>query len=75
MSVNTLAKTISKIISDNNLNQQTFANSIKVSQSQVSDWIAGKSKPSFDALHEICTTFGISGDYILGLKDIEEQKH
>ena len=65
----TVAQTILDLIGQNNLNQQTFANKINVSQSQVSDWTAGKSKPSFDAIKDICVAFNISADYLIGLKD------
>lgn len=66
---------ILNIMSDNNLTQQAFAKRINVSQSQVSDWIAGKSKPSFDALRDICINFNISADYFLGLKESEKQSN
>lgn len=60
---------ITNIIERNSLNQLTFANEVNVNQSQVSDWVLGKSKPSFDALREICIRFKISADYLLGLKE------
>lgn len=65
------ARTITNLIESNSLNQITFANAVKVNQSQVSDWISGKSKPSFEALRDICIRFQISADYLLGLKDEE----
>lgn len=65
------AKTITNLIESNSLNQLTFANAVKVNQSQVSDWISGKSKPSFEALRDICIRFNISADYLLGLKEDE----
>lgn len=67
----TVAKTIINLIADNNLNQKTFADEINVSQSQVSDWTSGKSKPSFDAIRDICLRFNISADYIMGLESNE----
>lgn len=63
------SRTISSLIERNSLNQITFANAVNVNQSQVSDWITGKSKPSFDALRDICIKFQISADYLLGLKN------
>lgn len=68
----TVAKTIMDLIADNNLNQKTFADEIKASQSQVSEWISGKSKPSFDAIRDICLRFNISADYIMGLKSNDD---
>lgn len=71
----TVAKTIIDLIEDNNLNQKSFADRIQVSQSQVSDWTSGKSKPSFDAIRDICLRFNVSADYIMGLKQIEEPEY
>ena len=65
------AKTITNLIESNSLNQLTFANAVKVNQSQVSDWISGKSKPSFEALRDICIRFNISADYLLGLSQFQ----
>lgn len=65
------ARTITNLIESNSLNQLTFANAVQVNQSQVSDWISGKSKPSFEALRDICIRFNISADYLLGLKEDE----
>lgn len=62
------SRTITSLIERNNLTQITFANAVNVNQSQVSDWITGKSKPSFEALRDICIKFQISADYLLGLK-------
>ncbi len=62
-----VGKTINNLIISNSLNQLLFAKSINVNQSQVSDWILGKSKPSFDSLRDICIEYNISADYLLGL--------
>ncbi len=66
------SRTITNLMEKNNLTQISFANSVNVNQSQVSDWIAGKSKPSFEALRDICIKFQISADYLLGLKKNNE---
>lgn len=68
----TISKAILDLISEHNLTQKTFAKKINVSQSQVSDWISGKSKPSFNALKDICLNFKISADYLMGLKDNDD---
>ena len=67
----TVAKAILEIMQENNLNQQSFAKLVNVSQSQVSDWTSGKSKPSFDAIKDICLNFNVSADYLMGLKSNE----
>jgi len=57
------------IMIDLNLNQTQFADKIGVKQSQVSEWLSGKSKPAYDSLRNICKRLCISGDRILGLED------
>lgn len=52
-----------------NLNQTQLAFKINVKQSQVSEWLKGKSKPGYDNLQAICKKLGISGDRILGLEN------
>lgn len=71
MSNYNFARAISTLIESHSLNQISFAKEVNVNQSQVSDWISGKSKPSFEALRDICIRFAISADYLLGLKDDE----
>lgn len=62
---------INNLIEKNNLTQLLFAQAINVNQSQVSDWVSGKSKPSFDSLRDICLKYSVSADYLLGLVDAE----
>lgn len=57
------------IMVDLNLNQSELAIKIGVKQSQVSEWLSGKSKPAYDSLRNICKCLNISGDRILGLED------
>lgn len=53
----------------NNLTQVEFAKRIEVKQSQVSEWLKGKAKPGYDILKRMSTSFNISADYFLGLKE------
>ena len=55
---------------ENNLNQTQLANLLGIKQSQVSEWLKGKSKPGYDNLKNLCLVLGVSADIILGLKDI-----
>ena len=55
------------IMIDRNLTQTELANLINVKQSQVSEWLKGKSKPGYDNLKAICLALGVSGDQILGI--------
>ncbi len=54
---------------DLNVNQSELAKMIGVKQSQVSEWLKGKSKPGYDSLKAICKALDISGNRILGLDD------
>ncbi len=56
------------IMQENNLNQTQLAKLIGVKQSQVSEWLKGKSKPGYDSLKAICLALNVSGDEILGIK-------
>ncbi len=51
------------------LNQTEFASLIGVKQSQVSEWLKGKSKPGYENIKAICQALKISADYLLGLED------
>lgn len=57
------------IMAQAKLNQTTLSALIGVKQSQVSEWLKGKSKPGYDNLKAICKATGFSGDEILGLKE------
>ena len=57
------------IMIDKNLKQTQLAKIVGVKQSQVSEWLGGKSKPGYDSLKAICIAVGISGDQILGLEE------
>ncbi len=52
-----------------NLTQTSFAKAIDVKQSQVSEWLKGKAKPSYDTLKKMSVAFDVSADYFLGLKN------
>ena len=55
------------LIQDFKLNQSSFAKKIGVKQSQVSEWLNGKSKPGYDNLKAICVALGVSADRLFGL--------
>lgn len=54
-------------LQENSLTQVAFAKKIGVKQSQVSEWLKGKAKPSYDLLKNISTSFNITADYFLGI--------
>ncbi len=53
----------------NNLTQTAFAKAIGVKQSQVSEWLRGKAKPSYDMLKRMSLAYNVSADYFLGTKE------
>ena len=54
---------------DNSLTQQEFAETIRVKQSLVSEWLKGKAKPGYDTLKKISEALEVPADYFLGLTD------
>lgn len=56
-------------LKENDLTQTRFAGIVGVKQSQVSEWLKGKAKPSYDILRQMSKSFGISADYFLGIVD------
>ena len=56
------------IMSDFNLNQTQLASKLGLKQSQISEWLSGKSKPGYDSIKLICQTLDISADRLLGLE-------
>ena len=62
-------KILTELMKENNLNQTQLANLLDIKQSQVSEWLKGKSKSSYYNLKNLCL-LGVSADIILGLKDI-----
>lgn len=57
------------IMVDFELNQTMFAEKVGVKQSQVSEWLNGKSKPGYDSIRAICFALKISADRLLGLDE------
>lgn len=51
-----------------NFNQSQLAEKLGLKQSQISEWLKGKSKPGYDNIKLICQTLGVSADRLLGLE-------
>ena len=64
---NTFSEILEDFLITNSLTQVAFANKIGVKQSQVSEWLKGKAKPSYDILKSMSIAFEISADFWLGL--------
>ena len=54
-------------LKENDLTQTKFASIVGIKQSQVSEWLKGKAKPSYDILKQMSKAFGVSADFWLGL--------
>ncbi len=67
-----LAALLQKTIIDYNLNQTMFAKSINSTQAQVSDWLANKSKPSYENLRNIAKVYNIDANLLL---DVDRQDY
>lgn len=61
------ADILKELLIELELNQSQFAAKIGLKQSQVSEWLKGKSNPGYDSLKAICLAFDISADRLLGL--------
>lgn len=61
---------LKEFLQENNFTQSKFAEIIGVKQSQVSEWLKGKAKPSYDLLKQMSVALNISADYWLGITDV-----
>ena len=53
-------------------NQTYIAKYMKVSQVSVSNWERGVKEPNLQALIDLANLFGVSTDYLLGIKDTKD---
>jgi len=60
-------KTIKELMAKNHLNQLELSRKLSIRQSQVSNWINGKSAPSYDSIKRLCLFFKISADELLDI--------
>jgi len=49
------------------ISQRDFAKKIGVPLTSYTNWVLGVSQPKFDNLCSICSTLGVSADWLLGL--------
>ncbi len=64
-----IACRLREIRSEAKLTQLQFGQVLGVSQDTVSLWEKGKSLPATEYVVRICRQFGVSADFLLGLKD------
>ena len=62
---------ILELMRDKGITQRQLADAIKVSTGNISDWKAGKAKPSIEVLSRIAEYFGVSIDYLVKRTDVK----
>lgn len=63
---------LKELMEEKKLSQTALAKLVGVKQSQVCEWLKGKSKPGYDNLKSICKALEVSGDYILGIDSAQK---
>ena len=64
-----MAKRIKALRLEKGVDQNTFAKEINVSNASISYWENAKQIPSAEVIFKIAEYFGVSADYLLGIKD------
>ena len=64
-----MAKRIKSLRLEKGVDQNTFAKEINVSNASISYWENAKQIPSAEVIFKIAEYFGVSADYLLGIKD------
>ena len=67
MNIN-FGSTLDKIMKEQNLNQLQLARLLDIRQSQVSNWLNGKSLPGYYSLKILCIKLKVSADHLLDIR-------
>ena len=59
---------LKEIMREKSVNQLQLAHMLGVRQSQVSNWLNGKSLPGYFSIRMLCTKLDVSADYLLELQ-------
>ena len=54
---------------DAGIGQNQLAEQLQLSNASISYWETGKQLPTIEAVFKLAVYFGVSADYLLGLKD------
>lgn len=60
---------LKELMIEQNLNQSELAKMVGIKQSQVSEWLSGKSKPGYDNLKALSIALNCSADILLDLNN------
>ena len=63
----TFSEILQEIMIEKSLNQSELASKLDIKQSQVSEWLKGKSKPGYDDLKLLCENLNIPAEKVLGI--------
>ncbi len=59
---------LKELMIERNLTQTQLALMVHIKQSQISEWLKGKSKPGYDNLKMLAIKLSVSADELLGIK-------
>ena len=62
---------LKELRNEKNFTQRKIAELMNVSQVSYLHWEQGKTQPDIENIVKLCQLFGVSADYLLGLKDYE----
>ncbi len=62
------------LMSSKSLTQKDVSIATEIAQSAISKYLSGKALPRATELYKIATTYGISIDYLLGVRDSETEQ-
>ena len=54
---------LKKAMAERGLNQVLLSKSVGVRQSQVSNWLSGRSLPTYGSIKKLCEVFGVDANY------------
>ncbi len=60
---------LKQLRTEKNIGQNQLAKELGLSNASISYWETGKQLPTIEAVYKLAVYFGVSADYLLGLKD------
>lgn len=63
------AERLKELRKEKNIGQNALAKALNLSNASVSYWETGKQLPSAEAVYKLARFYGVSADFLLGLKD------
>ncbi len=66
---NKIKDRLKELLKERNITPYKLSQDLNISKSVVHYWLIGETTPNADYIIELSIYFGVSADYILGLKD------